>query len=106
MLTTALSVAASLLRMSNFGALEARADWAFGFLFFGGATVFGLSAQTWAGIVGCVILGASLGAPVGHFFRDRRGGNAVFGAWLGAVAGLLGLFVAFVAVPIVRWFLR
>jgi hypothetical protein len=104
MLTTSLSVAAGLLRYSNFNELFPRIDWAWSFLIFGGATVFGLSLRTWAGIVGCIILCASLGAPIGHCFRDHQGGHAAFGAWLGAVVSLLWLFMAFVVTPIAHWF--
>ena len=33
-----------------------------------------------------ILLGAAIGAPVGHAFDDERGGAGLMGPWLGAVA--------------------
>jgi hypothetical protein len=54
-------------------------------------------------VVGASLMGASLGAAIGHIFRDDRGGTALMGAFIGAIVAPPLLLVLLVHLMFAIW---
>lgn len=49
-----------------------------------------------------VLLGGAIGAAIGHFFRDERGGVALMGGWVGIVIAISALALGLVVYGVMR----